>query len=229
MATVKQITRIFPPIAPRLPASPVEYDRRFQEQYTGFLRIYFNGLDTTFTSLLGSPKTVSGNSVGHPGGAYLNFPYIAVQRTTDKTFTANTATLITFDTTDYANDCTNNGSNGLYVNNAGIYNYQYSVQWRNTDTQLHDGWIWLRKNGVDVPGTASQFSATNRHGGVDGHTLGAANFFIQLDANDYVEMWAAVNDVTVSMEHYPAQTVPFAMPSIPSVVATLSFVSSIPV
>jgi hypothetical protein len=228
MATRIQITRITPPIAPRLPASPVEYDRRFQEQYSGFLRLYFNGLDTTFTSLLGSPKTVGGQSVGHPGGAYLNFPYIAVQRTTDKTFTANTATLITFDTTDYNNDCRNDTSNGLYVNNAGIYNYQFSVQWANSDTQEHDAWVWLRKNGVDIAGTASQFSVISRHGGVNGHVLGAANFFIQLDANDYVEMWAAVSSATVYMESYPVQTTPFAMPSIPSVVATLSFVSSIP-
>lgn len=228
MATNPLITRITPPIAPRLPASPVEYDRALQEQYSGFLRLYFNSLDTTFNSLLGSPKIVSGRSVGHPGGAYLNFPYIAVQRTTDKTFVANTATLITFDTTDYANDCRNDTSNGLYVNSAGIYNYQYSVQWRNTDSQIHDAWIWLRKNGTDVAGTGSQFSIISRHGSVDGHIIAAANFYIDLDANDYVEMWAAVSNVSVAMEQYPVQTTPFAMPSIPSVVATLSFVSSLP-
>jgi hypothetical protein len=41
-------------------------------------------------------------------------------------------------------------------------------------------------------------------------------------------MWAAVDDVNVTFDAAPAQTVPFAMPAIPSVVATLSFVSSIP-
>lgn len=226
MATSKQITRILPPVAPRLIGAPVEYDPRFFEQYSNALRLYFNGLDTTFGSLLGSPKT---GTPFHPGGGYLNFPYIAVQRTTDKTFTANTATLITFDTTDFANDCTNNGSNGLYVNNAGIYNYQYSVQWRNTDSQIHDAWIWLRKNGTDIGGTGSQFSVISRHGSVDGHVIAAANFYVSLDAGDYVEMWSAVSNVAVAMEQYPVQTTPFAMPSIPSVVATLSFVSSIPV
>lgn len=228
MATDVRLRRITPPIAPRLPAAPVDYDRTIQEQYSGFLRLYFNQLDSTFSSVLGSPKTVSGASVGHPGGAYLNFPYAAVQRTTDKTFAANTATLITFDETDYINDCRNDTSNGLYVNNAGIYNYQYSVQWRNTDSQIHDAWIWLRKNGTDVAGTGSQFSVISRHGSVDGHIIAAANFYIDLDANDYVEMWAAVNDVAVSMEQYPAQTTPFIMPAIPSCVATLSFVSSLP-
>ena len=225
MATDKQITRILPPVAPRLVAAPVEYDPRFYEQYSNALRLYFNGLDTAFSSLLGSPKT---GTVAHPGGTYLNFPYAAVQRTTDKTFTANTATLITFDATDYINDCTNNTSDGIHVNNAGIYNYQFSVQWKNTDSQAHDSWIWLRKNGADVTGTASQFTVPSKHGAVDGFLIAAANFYVDLNAGDYVELWAAVNNVAVSMVAAPAQTSPFAMPSIPSIVATLSFVSSIP-
>lgn len=225
MATAKEITRILPPIAPRLLGAPVEYDPRFLEQYSNALRLYFNGVDTTFGSLFGSPKT--GTDL-HPGGSYLNFPYAAVQRTTNKTFTANTATLITFDTTDYINDCVNNGSNGIYVNNAGIYNYQFSVQWRNTDTQIHSGWIWLRQNGTDIAGTASKFDIPNRHGGVDGFSIAAANFYLQMNANDYVELWAAVSNVAVSMDATGTQTSPFAMPSIPSVVVTLTFVSSIP-
>ena len=225
MATAKQITRILPPIAPRLVAAPIEYDPRFFEQYSNALRLYFNGVDTTFGSLFGSPKT--GTDL-HPGGSYLNFPYAAVQNTTDHTFVANTPTLITFDQVDYINDCTNNAADGIHVKNAGVYNYQFSVQWRNTDSQAHDAWIWLRLNGVDVAGTGSQFTVPSKHGVVNGHLIAAANFYIQMNAGDYVEMWAAVNDATVSMEDYPAQTSPFAMPSIPSVVATLTFVSSIP-
>lgn len=225
MATSKNITRLVTPVAPRLLGAPVEYEPRYFEQYSNALRLYFNGVDTTFSALLGSPKT---GTVLHPGGSYLNFPYAAVQRTTDKTFTVNTATLITFDTTDFINDCQNDTTNGIYVNNAGIYNYQFSVQWRNTNTQIHSGWIWLRQNGTDLGGTASKFDVPNSHGGVDGFTIGAANFYVQMNAGDYIEMWAAVDNVSISMDHTAAQTTPFAMPYIPSVVVTLSFVSSIP-
>jgi len=225
MATAKEITRILPPIAPRLLGAPVEYDPRFLEQYSNALRLYFNGLDATFGSLLGSPKT--GTDL-RPGGTYLNFPYAAVQRTIDKTFTVNTATLVTFDETDFINDCRNDTTNGIYVNNAGIYNYQFSVQWRNTDTQIHSGWIWLRQNGTDIAGTASKFDVPNSHGGVDGFSIAAANFYLQMNANDYVELWAAVSNVAVSMDATGAQTTPFIMPSIPSIVVTLTFVSSIP-
>ena len=225
MATNRLITNIIPPIAPRLPAATVEWDHRFMEQYSNVLRLYFNGIDTTFGGLLGSPSNGSGL---HAGGAYLNFPYAAIQRTTDKTFTVNTATQITFDTTDYINDCVNNPADGVKANVSGVYNYQFSVQLRNSDTQIHSAWIWLRVNSVDVAGTASKFDVVSSHGGVDGFGIAAANFYVKLNAGDIVEMWAAVSNVAVTFDATAAQTSPFAMPSIPSVVATLSFVSSVP-
>lgn len=232
MATNRYITNIIPPVAPRLPAATVEWDHRFMEQYSNILRLYFNGVDTTFSGILGSPANGSGL---HPGGGYLNFPYAAIQRTTDKTFTANTAAQITFDQTDYINDCVNDGTDGIKVNNAGVYNYQFSVQFANTDSQIHAAWIWLRVNGVDVPGTGSRWDITAKHGSSDGYVLAAANFYVELNAGDTVEMWAAVDQAYVPattngvyMEAYPAATSPFPRPSIPSVVATLSFVSSIP-
>ena len=225
MATNRLITNIIPTVAPRLPAATVEWDHRFMEQYSNVLRLYFNGIDTTFGGLLGSP---SNNSGVHPGGSYLNFPYASVQRTTDVTFAANTAKQVTFDTNDFLNDCTNDGTDGIHVKSAGIYNYQFSVQLRNTNSQIHSAWIWLRKNGTDITGTASKFDVISSHGGVDGFVIGAANFYVQLAANDYVEMWAAASNIAVSFDATAAQTSPFVMPSIPSVVATLSFVSSVP-
>ncbi len=83
-------------------------------------------------------------------------------------------------------------------------------------------------NGVDVDGTGSKFDVTSSHGGVDGFNIAAANFYVQLNAGDYVEMWAAVDNTAISFDATGAQTSPFVMPSIPSVVATLSFVSSVP-
>lgn len=233
MATSRSITNIVPTIAPRLPAATMEYDHRFIEQYSNILRLYFNGIDTTFGGLLGSPANGSGL---HPGGAYLNFPYAAIQRTTDKTFTANTATQITFNQNDFLNDCVNDGTDGIKVNVAGVYNYQFSVQFANTDSQIHSAWIWLRVNNVDVPGTGSRWDITAKHGSSDGYVIAAANFYVKLNAGDTVEMWAAVAQAYsptvpstgIYMEAYAASTSPFARPSIPSVVATLSFVSSVP-
>ena len=225
MATVaKQITNILPTIAPRMPAATTEYTQQYQDQFTNILRIYFNGIDTTFGGLLGNANSTTGT---HPGGSYLAFPYAAVQRTTDKTFTANTATQITFNQNDFLNDCSNDGTDGIHVNVSGIYNYQFSVQLKNTDTQIHSAWIWLRVNGVDVAGTGSKFDVTSSHGGPPGFNIAAANFYVELQANDTVEMWAAVNNTAVTFDSTAASTSPFVMPSIPAVVATLSFVSSL--
>ena len=209
--------RIINPAPPNLPLGTDQYDRRYQDQFTNVLRLYFNQIDTDFGSLLSSV-----------GGRFLSYPYAAIQRTTNKTFTANTATEITFDQNDFLNGCANDGTDGITVSYAGIYNYQFSVQWANPDTQIHTGYIWLRVNGVDVSGTASKFDCPAKHGTSDGYLIAAANFYVQLSAGDHVDLYAAVDNTNLYMEAYAAQTSPFAMPSIPSVVATLSFVSSVP-
>lgn len=213
------MSRLLQPRAPQLPVAPGQYTQQERDKYSNILRLYFNQLDNMFEGLL------DGNGAG---GKYLLFPYAAIQRTTDKTFTINTPTQITFDQNDYINGCENDGTDGIRVQQPGIYNYQFSVQLKNTDTQIHSAWIWLRVNGVDVLGTGSKFDVIAKHGGIDGFVIAACNFFVELQAGDTVEMWAAASDVAVTFDATPAQTTPFPMPAIPSVVATLSFVSNLP-
>lgn len=209
------LTKVVPP---NLPVAQDDYTRLYQEQLNNVLRLYFNQLNGNVSSVIGTI-----------GGRYLQFPYAAIQRTTDVSFTINTPTQITFDQSDYLSGCTNSGLDGIAVEFEGIYNYQFSVQLKNTDTQIHSAWIWLRKNGVDVAGTGSKFDVTSSHGGTPGFVIAACNFFVELAAGDTVEMWAAVDDVAVTFDATGASTSPFAIPAIPSVVATLSFVSTPPV
>lgn len=204
------------PAAPRLPSAPTEYAQRHHDQHSDVLRLYFNQLGSNVAAL-----------AGVRGAQFINAPYGAIQRTTNKTFTANTATQITFDQNDYLNGMENDGTDGIHVLQSGIYNYQFSVQLKNTDTQIHSAWIWLRKNNVDVLGTGSKFDVISSHGGTPGYVIAACNFFVDVATSDTIEMWAAVNDTSVSFEAAPAQTSPFVMPAIPSVVATLSFVSNV--
>lgn len=208
--------RLVVPAPPRLPQAPLVYEQRHHSQHSDVLRLYFNQLGGNVAAL-----------AGVRGGEYLNNPYGAVQRTTNKTFTANTATQITFDQNDYLNGMENDGTDGIHVLQSGIYNYQFSVQLKNTDTQIHSAWIWLRKNNVDVLGTGSKFDVISSHGGTPGYVIAACNFFVDAVASDTIEMWAAVSNTSVTFEAAAAQTSPFAMPAIPSVVATLSFVSNV--
>lgn len=107
---------------------------------------------------------------------------------------------------------------------AGVYNVQFSIQFVNTDNNIHDTDVWMRKNGVNVPDSNSQFSVPNRHGGVDGHLIGALNLFIDLAADEYIElMWATTNTST-TIQYIAAQTGP-VRPATPSVIVTVDLVS----
>jgi hypothetical protein len=82
----------------------------------------------------------------------------------------------------------------------------------------------MRKNGTNVADTNSQFSVPNRHGGVDGHLIGALNLFVELAPNDYVElMWATTNSAT-TIQYIGPQTGP-TRPAAPSVIVTVSLAS----
>lgn len=207
---------------PALPQAREQFDRPYQDQLNNVHRLFYNRLTQSYNALISPPLPDT-----PPGGSNLYYPYAAIQRTTDKTFTANTATQITFDTNDFLSACTNDGTDGIAVSVGGIYNYQFSVQLKNTDTQIHSAWIWLRVNNVDVVGTGSKFDVISSHGGTPGYIIAACNFYVQLAPEDTIEMWAAVNNVAVTFEAEAAQTTPFAMPAIPSVVATLTFVSAV--
>lgn len=202
---------------PALPQATEDYNRPYQDQLNNVQRLFYTRLTQSYNALIDPAY----------GGKSLFFPYAAVQRDTDVSFTANTPTQITFNTTDFISGMENDGTDGIVVLQSGIYNYQFSVQLKNTDTQIHSAWIWLRKNGVDIAGTNSKFDVISSHGGTPGYIIAACNFYVQLAADDTVEMWSAVNNVAVTFESEAAQTSPFAMPSIPSVVATLSFVSAV--
>lgn len=107
---------------------------------------------------------------------------------------------------------------------AGTYNVQFSVQMINTDSSVHDIDVWMRKNGTDVPASNSQFSVPNRHGAIDGHLIGALNLFIDLAADEYIELMWATTNATTTIEYIGPQTAP-VRPATPSVILTVSIAS----
>lgn len=147
--------------------------------------------------------------------------YGAFSDSTTQTAAANTATLITFNTTDYTNGVTVSSGSKLVAAYAGTYNVQFSVQLQNTDTQLDDVSIWLRVNGTDVAGSTGLISVPNKHGAVNGHAVQAWNYFVQLNANDYVQLvWSTASGLT-SIQYYAAATTP-TRPETASVIATMN-------
>ncbi len=113
----------------------------------------------------------------------------------------------------------------IKVDYSGLYNLQFSLQLVNTNTQIHDVDVWIRKNGSDVAGSNSKFSVPNSHGGTDGHLIAALNYYIELAKDDYVHLAWATNSVQVTIEQLPTQSSP-TRPATPSAIITLQYLSA---
>jgi hypothetical protein len=211
------VTDIRPPAQPRLPAAPLDYDPSYMGQLNSVLRLYFNQLDNTFAALLNSG-----------GGAYLRSPYGAFSDYTDQTTTANTATLMTLGTTDFSNQVTVTSSK-ITAQNAGIYNLQFSVQLESNSNAPQDVFFWLKQNGVDIVGSTGKVGLPARKSPGDPfHDIKGWNYFLSMAANDYVEIYWSTTSVDVTIQTYAASGTP-TKPSTASVVATMSFVSALPI
>ena len=205
------------PAVPDLPNPQDRYDRLTVAQTNGALRTFFLKLTNALQSIA-SPR----------GGRFLNNPYGAFQDGTDQT-AANTTTAyaITFDTTDFNNGVTLSNSSRLNVSQAGIYNIQFSVQFKNTTNDGQDVDIWFKKNGTNIDNSNSRFHLSQRKSAGDpSHLIAALNFFVSLAANDYVEIMWRPTSTSVSIEHFATSSTP-TRPAVPSVIATVTFVSNL--
>jgi hypothetical protein len=211
--------QITTPAQPNLGSPGEVYDRLYFSQTFSNIGNYA----TRITNALGA-------LFGPRGGKYLNAPYGAFQDSTDQV-AANTTTAyaVTFDTTDFNNGVTLSNSSRLNVSQSGIYNIQFSIQFTNTTNASQDVDVWFRKNGTNIDKSNSRFGFAPRKGvGDPFHTIAAINYFLSLNANDYVEIMWRPTDVGVSIEQYPAGTSP-TRPAVPSAIVTLSFVSNLSV
>jgi hypothetical protein len=202
--------------SPNLPVAPPEWDRRYQDQFSNVLRLYFNRLDDFIARL----QTSS-------GGAGIRLPYGAFSSNQSQTTTANTATLMTLNTTDFTNDVSI-ATSKITVTNAGIYNLQFSVQMQSTDNAPQDVFIWLKQNGTDITGSTGKVGLPARKNPSDPfHSVIGWNYYLSMAANDYVQIYWSTTNANVSIQFYAASGTP-TKPSTQSVVATLSFVSALP-
>jgi hypothetical protein len=210
--------------APNLPIPTISYSQTYTESFSNALRLYFNTIDS-FTANLNNPA----------GGSSLSFPHIAASDTTDQYATANdTPTIVKWNTLDSGLGFTLNPSYSATALNGGIYKIDYSLQYANTANAAHDVIVWLRINGADVAGSASKFTMPARKSaGVPSYILAVSFVEFSLNAGDDIELyWATdlayvVSPATdgVYMEYAPAQTSPYAHPSIPSAIGTITFIS----
>ena len=152
-------------------------------------------------------------------------PYGSFQDLNDQTIASTTTAYpMLFDTTDFALGMSVVDGSKIKVDYSGLYNFQFSSQFVNTDSQIQDISVWFSQNGINIPNSNGEFTITERHGSIDGSLIATFNLFIEMAKDDYVQInWRATN-TAVSMQYIPAQTSP-TRPATPSVILTVSYVS----
>ena len=153
-------------------------------------------------------------------------PYGSFSNNTDQTApSVGSTAVVVYDTTEESNGVYLSNSSRLNVRNAGTYNVQFSLQFANQDNAPQYADVWFRVNGTDVPRTASRFDIAARKTSSDwGHVVGTINVFLDLNANDYVEIAGTTSSTLVVLEHYAADgTIP--RPAIPAAIVTVNYIA----
>jgi len=128
--------------------------------------------------------------------------------TTQLATTINTATAITFNTTDLSFGVfLGSPTSRIVVANEGLYNFDTSFQLDKTTggTAIFD--FWFRVNGVNVTNSGSRIQIQNNNAEI----FSSLNYFFNLKANDYVELMFSVTDLSVELKTFAAVVVPAAL------------------
>lgn len=199
--------------APRLPAPSSVYSPDMVDQFQSSLRLYFNEVDSLFSSILG-PN----------GGQYIECPNGLFFSTVDQTITViNTGYPIDFQTTYLSNAVyINAGTDSrVYVSVSGIYNFQFSGQLRSSNASSKQVYIWIIRDGTPIGYSTHQYSIA----GSNEHLNVSWNFNIDLQAGQYIELQWASDSTDVTLEAHAAAA---PHPGISSAVMVVNFISPLP-
>ena len=205
--------------APNLPVAPVVYDSRAVDMYSNILRLYFNTIDNITSAILG---VVGMTSFSAPYGSFIDTSTVAA--------VPNVSTTVLFNgvNTNSSQVYIGTPTSRIYITNAGVYNYAFSIQVTNSAAQIHPLEVWVRQNGVDIPNSSSIVNLPVKRGAVSSETIAALNLLIPVHAGDYLELVWLAGDAAVSLSTIPASVVAPIHPQAPAVILTVTFVSALP-
>jgi hypothetical protein len=116
-------------------------------------------------------------------------------------------------------------STRINVRNAGVYDVSFSLQLSNSTNDHQHADVWLRINGVDLANSGSRFGIGPRKStGDPSAVIASMNKYVNLAANDYIEIAGSVSDVGVTLEHFPANT-GIPRPAIPAAIIDVQYVA----
>lgn len=199
MTISQKIRNIVPP---NLPVAPVEYQQRYQDQFSNVLRLFFN----LIANAVNAPK---------PHGSFYD-------TTTQTNPVANAVNLMkvnsTYDDSQTAFSVSRDTTR-IYVAETGVYNIAFSAQLDKTGGSASAVYIWLRVNGQNITHSASKVVID----GPNSEVIAAWNWVLSLSANDYFELAWQSPDTNVILAETSASG---NIPEIPSVIITVTWVSN---
>lgn len=196
---------------PALPYPEPGYSPSFFQQFNNVLRLYFNRLTNSVNQLLSTDD----------GGKVLYMPRGLFYSTAAQTAAlVNTGYPVEFENTYIGNGVSIEGTDKtrITVSADGVYNFQVTLLTQHTNSSDATVWTWINKNGTDVTYGGQK---TTVKGNADRSLYW--NFSIDLTADQYIEMYWATDDTTLSL-HTEAPTAPH--PGLPSTIVAVSFVSN---
>ena len=187
-------------VPPNLPVAPVQYESRYQDQFSNVLRLFF----TRLTNYVNAPT------------AHASY----FDTTTQTNPVANAVNLFTYNSVVSDYEVTRgNPTSKIYVTNTGVYNFQFSAQLDKTGGSASAVYIWPRVNGVNLPNSATKIVID----GPNSEIVAAWNFVLVLQANDYFELAWQSSDTAVVIRQEAASG---NVPEIPSIILTVAWVSN---
>ena len=110
---------------------------------------------------------------------------------------------------------------------AGVYNFQFTAQLLNFTTTEDNVSMWFKQNGVDIPYSAGVVQVNGKHGNDPGSGIDGWNLIINMNVNDYIEIYFSSLSGNTVVATFPAGTAPVT-PISPSLILTATFVSALP-
>jgi len=213
------MANLIPTRVPNLPVAQPVYSQQATDMYSNILRLYFNTIDNITSAILG---VVGMTSFSAPYGSFIDTSTVAA--------VANVSAPVLFNgvNTNSSQVYIGTPTSRIYITNAGIYNYQYSLQITNSAAHIHTVTVWIRQNGVDVVDSASEVNLPVKRGSVNSATILSVNYLIPVQAGDYIELMYVADDTAVSLVTIPASVVAPIHPAAPAVILTVTFVSALP-
>ena len=205
---------------PRLPSAPVQYEKRFHDQHSDVLRLYFNQLNNAVATVIGTN-----------GAAYLQAPHAMLMSDQDQASAGTTsANILTYNQPVIQQGIEVRNGGEIWFEQPGQYLVTFTLQVSNRGNAVQEFEVWAAYDGTNYPLSNTRFDIPARKStSIWSHIVPAITgiFTVTNPATEYltIRWWASSTDVF--LENYPANTSP-TRPAIPSVIMTVNCISRLP-